>query len=378
MLTVDVTRQQGDLALHLALSVGGDAPGITAVFGPSGAGKSSLLSMVSGLQAPDHGTIRLNGRILFDADAARRSRINVPPEQRRLGLVFQEARLFPHMTVRANLLYGYHRCPATERRLTLEPVADLLGITPLLGRTPATLSGGERQRVAVGRALLTSPHLLLMDEPLAALDAPRKAEILPFLARLPQDFGIPVLYVTHAMEEVLRLADDLVLISRGQVAAQGPVETVLNRRDLWDLTGWQDPATVLAAQVDQIDEDALQVDTAAGPLWIGADPESVPPERGQRVRVRIFARDVALACKRPEAISTRNVLPAILQGLENGRDGTVDATLGLGGETGEQHPLIARITRRAVQDLGLTPGQPVFALIKAASLTRGGMISHSP
>lgn len=374
MLTVDVARQQGDLALSLTLSVGGGVPGITAVFGPSGAGKSSLLSLISGLQTPDRGLIRLGENTLFSRQPGQAATLNLPPEQRRLGMVFQDARLFPHLSVRNNLLFGWRLCPPAERRLTLEPVAEMLGLTALLDRRPASLSGGERQRVAVGRALLSSPHLMLMDEPLAALDAARKADILPFLARLPQDFGIPVLYVTHAMDEVLRLADELVLISRGQVAAQGPVETLLNRRDLWPLTGVQDPATVLSAAVEEVGADSVRVRTAAGPLWIGVEAPQTAMVPGQSVRVRIFARDVALALGRPQAISTRNIVPATLTGLETGGGGTVDATLSVAGDG----CLTARITRAAVQDLGLTPGLPVFALIKAASLTRGGVISHSP
>lgn len=372
-LVVDVARQQGDLALSLALSVGGGAPGITAVFGPSGAGKSSLLTLIAGLQTPDRGMIRLGGRTLFSRQAGQAAAVNLPPEQRRLGLVFQESRLFPHLSVRNNLLFGWRLCPPVERRLTLDPVAEMLGLTALLDRRPASLSGGERQRVAVGRALLSSPHLMLMDEPLAALDGARKGEILPFLARLPQDFGIPVLYVTHAMDEVLRLADELVLINHGQVAAQGPVEAVLNRRDLWPLTGQQDPATVLAAAVEETGADGIRVRTAAGPLWIGTEAALGPMMPGQSVRVRIFARDVALALERPQAISTRNIVAATVSGLEDGGGGSVDATLTV---AGDGH-LTARITRAAVRDLRLEAGRPVFALIKAASLTRGGMIAHS-
>lgn len=374
MLTVDIARRQGDLSLLLALSVGGGEPGITAVFGPSGAGKSSLLTLIAGLQTPDRGLIRLGDRVLFERAPGCRPRHNLPPETRRLGLVFQDARLFPHLSVRSNLQFGWSLCPPEDRRLTLGPVAEMLGVSSLLDRRPASLSGGEKQRVAVGRALLSSPRLLMMDEPLAALDSARKAEILPFLARLPQEFGIPVLYVTHSMEEVLRLADDLVLIDRGQVAAQGPVETLLNRRDLWPLTGGQDPATVLTAEVTGIHPGSLQVQTTAGPLWIGAETTDDRISHGQRVRVRIFARDVALALERPRAISTRNILAATLTGLDSSGSGTLDATLRLPGDG----QLAARITRAAADDLGLHPGQPVFALIKAASLTRGGMISHSP
>ena len=231
MLDMHVIRQQGDFRVDVAFT--SPNGGVTALFGRSGAGKTSVVNMVAGLVRPDQGHIVVNGRTLFDAAKG----LHIPPEKRRMGYIFQDGRLFPHLSVRANLTYGMRLTPPAERYVALDDVVDLLGIGHLLHRRPAKLSGGEKQRVAIGRALLTSPSLLLMDEPLASLDGIRKAEVLPFLSQLCEELSTPILYVSHSMEEVLKLADTLVLLDQGRVAAAGPIGDLMNRPDLQRMTG---------------------------------------------------------------------------------------------------------------------------------------------
>lgn len=218
-----ITRKQGDFLVDVAIS--GDTSGITALYGPSGSGKTSVINMVAGLVRPDTGRIVINGTPLFDA----KQNINLLPEKRRMGYVFQDGRLFPHLSVRSNLLYGMRRVHPKKRFVGVDAVVDLLGISHLLNRRPNRLSGGEKQRVAIGRALLTSPAMLLMDEPLASLDTARKSELLPFISRLCREFGIPILYVTHAMDEILALADVMVVLEQGRVRAQGLLADVLKQ-----------------------------------------------------------------------------------------------------------------------------------------------------
>lgn len=213
-------------AFRLDVELAAPTGGIVALFGRSGAGKTSLVNMLAGLLRPTEGRIALNDTVLFDSAAG----IDLPPERRRLGYVFQEGRLFPHLDVRGNLLYGFRRAPAAERAIRLEQIVELLGIGPLLRRRPASLSGGEKQRVAIGRALLANPRLLLMDEPLASLDATRKAEILPFIERLRDELRLPIVYVSHDMSEIVRLADTIVLLADGRVTAIGSAEQVLGRQ----------------------------------------------------------------------------------------------------------------------------------------------------
>jgi molybdate transport system ATP-binding protein len=223
---VQVDKNQGGFRIQATF----DAPdkGVTALFGPSGAGKTSIINMLAGLLRPDQGSIRVNGRCLFDSQTG----FDLAPEKRGIGYVFQDGRLFPHLSVRANLTYGMRRTPPDRRYVNLDQVVNLLGIDRLLDRRPATLSGGEKQRVAIGRALLTSPTLLLMDEPLASLDGGRKAEVLPFIARLADLFSVPILYVTHAWEEIVDLANTLVLIESGRVTAAGRMEDMMARADV--------------------------------------------------------------------------------------------------------------------------------------------------
>jgi molybdate transport system ATP-binding protein len=218
MLEVMVKRKQGDFLVDVAFSV--PEKGITALFGPSGVGKTSVVNMIAGLSRPDSGRIVLGGRVIYDAEEG----IHVSPDGRGIGYIFQDGRLFPHLTVQGNLVYGMKLVPEDRRYVGLDQVVDLLGIRSLLGRRPAKLSGGEKQRVAIGRAFLCSPALLLMDEPLASLDGPRKEEVLPFIAKICRKFSTPVLYVSHSVSEITRLAHQVVILDNGRVAASGPAE----------------------------------------------------------------------------------------------------------------------------------------------------------
>lgn len=339
------------------IDIGFDAPspGVVALFGPSGAGKSTVLAATAGLLRPAAMRLAIDDLVLADtADS-----IWIPTERRRVGLVFQDARLFPHMTVRANLLYGQRRAPAGAIRF--DDVVDLLGIGTLLGRRPHTLSGGERQRVAIGRALLAQPRLLLMDEPLASLDAERKAEILPFLAGLKTALRLPILYVTHAMEEVSRLADHLVLIDRGRVAAAGPLGLVSARSDL-AIAQRDDAGAVLSAIITRHDPDRklTALDAGGATLLVPLLPLSA----GAPVRVRIPAREVILAREAPTAISVHNILSGTVRAIAVDpvrHAALVEIALPATG-------FLARVTPDAVSRLGLAVGTPVLALVKSVAI----------
>jgi molybdate transport system ATP-binding protein len=296
-------------------------------------------------------------------------RTDVPPERRRLGYVFQEDRLFPHLSVHGNLTYGLKRAPKAERRIGLDEVVALLGIESLLRRRPGDLSGGEKQRVSLGRALLANPRLLLMDEPLANLDQPRKDEVLPFIERLRDELAIPMVYVSHAMEEIVRLADTMVLISDGRAVAVGPVEDLTSRLDLRPLTGRYEAGSVLEAQVRGHDKTfgLTRLAFAGGQLMV---PHVALP-LGTPLRVRVRARDVALALAPPEGTSIQNIFPARVKDLARDQGPLVDVLLDAGGA-----PLWARVTARACQALTLEPGRQVYALVKAVAVDRHSLGRH--
>jgi molybdate transport system ATP-binding protein len=329
--------------------------GVTALFGPSGCGKSTILAAVAGLLRPGEGRVAIGGEVLLDT--ARR--IFLPPERRRCGVVFQDARLFPHLSVETNLRYGLRRAPAGTDGPGFGEVVALLGIGHLLARRPAGLSGGERQRVALGRALLSRPRLLLMDEPLAALDAPRRAEVLPFLARLRDAARTPILYVTHALDEVDALADHLVLLEAGRVVAAGPVEELSIRTDLPQLAGRRDAGVLIPCTVGTTEGGLTALDFAGGVLLTTAHPG--PP--GTRLRLRLRARDVAVATEEPRGLSTRNILPVTLAAIDEAPEpGEVFLRLEAG-----PTPLLARVTRDSVARLALRPGMGLWALVKAVT-----------
>jgi molybdate transport system ATP-binding protein len=355
MLDLRLVKQQGEFLVDISFT----APdiGVTALFGQSGAGKTSVINMVAGLVRPDRGRIIINGRTLFDAAKG----IHVPPEQRRMGYIFQDGRLFPHLSVKSNLTYGMRLTPPCRRHLALNDVVELLDLGRLLHRRPAKLSGGEKQRVAIGRALLTSPGLLLMDEPLASLDGRRKAEVLPFLSRLCSELSLPILYVSHSLEEVLNLADTMVLMDNGSVAASGPIEEVMSQNDLQRLTGVDDLGTVIPTTVDGHADGLTRLRFQGGVFRV----PQVTAATGSRVRVRIAARSVAIALDEPPHISVQNVFRAIVKEISNGPGNWLDVHMDIG------CPLTARITARSRQTLALSAGMQVFALVKSAAVSRG-------
>ena len=348
----------GGFALDAAFAA--PTPGVTALFGPSGCGKSTVLAAVSGLLRPREGCVALDGGPPL-LDTARG--VCVPPERRRCGVVFQDARLFPHLSVEANLRYGLRRAPRGAHGPSFEDVVSLLGMEHLLRRRPLGLSGGEKQRVALGRALLSRPRLLLMDEPLAALDAARRAEVLPFLARLRDAAGLPILYVTHALDEVDALADTLVLLEAGRVAAAGPVEALSARTDLPQLSGRRDAGALLNCAVAAHDpaNGLTRLSFPGGELAVPLRPE--PP--GARLRVRARARDVAVATEAPRGISVHNVLPCRLEGVAEAGDHEVFLRLAVGPTT-----LLARVARDTPGRLGLAPGAALWALVKSVAFDR--------
>ncbi len=334
------------------------AHGVTALFGPSGAGKSTILNAIAGLMRPHMGRITFNDETLLDTA----NNIVLPARARRIGVVFQEARLFPNISVRANLLYGWRRAEMKASAGQIDALISLLGLKALLERRPRTLSGGEKNRVALARALLASPRALLLDEPLAALDAARKAEILPFLERLAREANIPMLYVSHSLDEVARLADRMIVLSEGHVKAEGSVFDVMTRLDLFTGKDRLLPGAVLEAAIVEHDEPhALTVLSFAGGRLIV--PRLTRGQHGDKIRIRVDAEDVMLALAEPKEVSANNVLPAIVAAIRANDDAYADVQLALG-----EARMIARITRRSAERLKLAPGTKVFALIKSVTV----------
>ncbi len=328
--------------------------GVTGVFGPSGCGKTSLLRCVAGLERASRGHLSIDGEVWQD------ERSWLPTHRRPLGYVFQEPSLFPHLTVAGNLRFGERRSKALPRVLLARAI-ELLGLGPLLERRPESLSGGEKQRVAIARALATSPRLLLMDEPLAALDLPRRREILPYLERLHDELEMPVLYVSHAPDEVARLADHLVVLERGRALASGPLAETLTRLEP-PLRPAEEPGSVVEATVAEFDPEwrLVRLDWSGGSLW--TVDQGLPI--GRRVRVRILARDVSLARDHPGRSSIQNVLPGRVDALgDDEHPGSALVRVRLGGA-----PILARLTRRAVATLALAPGDEVWVQVKSAAL----------
>ena len=353
MIEVDVRRKLGDFTLQASFKT--PPGGITALFGRSGAGKTSLINLLAGLDRPDEGRIAVDGIVLFDSEAG----IDMPPDKRRLGYVFQEGRLFPHMSVRRNLAYGMKR---DGNGAGFDEIVELLDIGNLLDRGPRDLSGGEKQRVAIGRALLASPSLLLMDEPLATLDMGRKAEILPFIERLRDELATPIVYVSHAMEEIVRLADTLVIMSDGKIAAVGPVEELMSRLDLRPLTGRYEAGAVLTVTVEGHDVKRAITRLSFDGMTLLVPYADIPV--GEELRIRIRARDVSLALSAPADISILNIFPGRVLEISDRKDGQVDVIVDAGAK------IWARVTRMAVQRLGLEPGKQVHALVKAVAIDR--------
>ena len=330
--------------------------GISALFGPSGSGKTTCLRAMAGLERPTGGRFALGDTVWQDETQG----VFVPPHRRAVGYVFQDARLFPHLSVRDNLAFGERRIDPSERRSSLDEIAELLGIEHLLGRNPDSLSGGERQRVAIGRALLTSPRLLLMDEPLAALDIRRRQEILPYLERLHRELAIPIIYVSHAPDEVARLADHLVLLDGGRAVASGPLREVLARIDLPPAFS-DDAAVVIEARVGEHEADDLtRLDFPGGSIYVSRRAEAT----GTPLRCRIQARDVSLTLEPQTNSSILNCVAAtVVDTAPTGTPGQVLVRLDAGGDA-----LLARITRRSADRLAIRPGLALRAQIKSVAL----------
>ena len=355
-LTLDVQFALSNFKLNFAHRL--PLQGITALFGPSGSGKSSLLRIIAGLEKGATGHIRFGEEIWLDR------KIFVKPERRGVGYVFQEALLFPHRTVEGNLRYAQVRSRRIDSPIHFDDVIKSLDLQSLMTRYPNALSGGERQRVAMGRTLLTRPRLLLMDEPLSALDLKRKGDILPYIERLPEHFGVPIIYVTHALEEVTRLAQEMIVLSAGRKAADGSVQNLFERLDLQEAFGRFEAGVVLYARVIEHDRTyqltRLELIASSG-LGPTITMPLAPVILGDEVRLRVRARDVSLATEKPSGISVRNIIPGVIrQIMEEPQTAFAEVLVDIGCAG-----LRARITRAAVTDLSLTSGKPVFALVKS-------------
>ncbi|MEM9796661.1 MAG: molybdenum ABC transporter ATP-binding protein [Pseudomonadota bacterium] len=341
MLDLAIRRDLPGFALDVAFTA---SPGVTAIFGPSGAGKTTLARCLAGLERPDAGHVRLGERVLFGED------VDVPPHRRGVGYVFQEARLFPHVTVRGNLLYG------APRGTDPAAMAKMLDIAPLLDRRPGGLSGGEAARVAIGRALLRAPSLLILDEPLAALDARRREGVLPYLERL-RDMGMPILYISHAIEEVARLATTLVLLRDGRVRHIGSLSEMLSDPEIAAELGPRQAGAVLDGRVLSVRNGIGEVETAAGRLHLAG------VALGARIRIRIRAEDVIVATEQPTGLSALNVLPARIEGMQTGRGPGVMIRL-----SAREGALLARVTQRSVETMGLRVGMSCWAVLKTSGV----------
>ncbi|WP_292990216.1 molybdenum ABC transporter ATP-binding protein ModC [Pantoea sp.] len=351
MLSLNFMQQQGDHQLEIDLQI--PAKGITAIFGVSGAGKTSLINAISGLTQPQRGRIQLNDRLLFDAE----QKITLPPEKRRIGYVFQDARLFPHYRVRGNLQYGM----APSMKAQFDSLVSLLGLEALLPRFPLSLSGGEKQRVAIGRALLTAPDMLLLDEPLASLDLPRKRELMPYLQKLTKQVDIPMLYVSHSLDEILHLADNVLVLDEGKVKAFGPLERVWSSNAMRPWLPVSELTSVLRVLVLEQHPDYPMTALSLGDQHIWVSRVNQPIKTA--LRIRIASSDVSLALQPPQHSSIRNILPAqVVELLEVGDQVEVKLRIGIS-------ELWARITPWARDELGIRPDQWLYAQIKSVSVT---------
>ncbi|MDD1792138.1 molybdenum ABC transporter ATP-binding protein ModC [Enterovibrio sp. ZSDZ42] len=364
MISLNMMLQRDNFSLSLNASI--PSSGITAIFGRSGAGKTSLINAISGLVTPDSGSIQIGDQVLFDSEKG----INLPPERRRIGYVFQDARLFPHMSVSKNLKYG---CK-TYNQNTFDEVVTLLGIGSLLRRYPHDLSGGEKQRVAIGRALLSDPELLIMDEPTASLDAPRRQELISYLLRLAKSLHIPVIYVSHSLDEILQLADHMLMLNQGEVVANGPLHDIWGSPPMrpW-LSAKEQSALVTATVVKNHPVYPMtQLDLQGQPLWV----PKVEQGKGISLRLRVYANDISIVKTQASDTSIRNVIPSIIHAIEradaqSSESAYCQLVLRVGDET-----LLANITQWALDELNLSVGQKVFAQLKGVSIARGDLAQN--
>jgi molybdate transport system ATP-binding protein len=355
MIAIDIRLARTGFTLRADFAA--PETGVTALFGRSGAGKTTIIQAVAGVVRPDAGRIVVGEETFFDAARG----IDVAVEKRRVGYVFQDARLFPHLNVERNLRYGERRARVVDKPVRFDAVIELLGIGHLLTRRPHTLSGGERQRVAIGRALLAQPRLLLMDEPLASLDEARKQEILPYLERLRDEAGLPILFVSHSIDEVLRLSDMVVALKDGAQIAFGPVAEVMSRPDILPVVGRFDLGTILDCTVARHDE-AYQLSTLAF-----ADGELRVPlvdrPLGAAVRARVRSRDVSIALSRPHDVSVSNLLAGTVAAIRRIEGPYADVEITVGAMA-----LHAQVTHESVERLRLRPGMGVWAMVKTVAV----------
>jgi len=357
MLEVNVVRTRPGFSLEASFAA--PTPGVIALFGRSGSGKTTLVNIISGLLAPDSGQVRLGDQVLTDT----RSGASVPVENRRIGYVFQDARLFPHLSAEGNLRYGEKRTRDAPKVIGFDEVVALLGLETLLSRRPSELSGGERQRVALGRALLAQPRLLLLDEPLAPLDIARREEVLPYLEALRDRLAIPMVYVSHQFEEVLRLATHLVLLDAGRVNSEGTVNEMSLRPALQQIVGPDLVGAVIDGTVVRVEPETGSAELAVGRGTLKVSLPDVPV--GARMRLQLLARDVILATQPVQGLSVRNALASTVTAMSTDDYGSVSVAVDVGGAT-----VLARITQEALRALNLRPGDAVWTLIKTVS-TRG-------
>lgn len=363
-IDIDIAHHYAGFALNVQATL--PERGITAIFGRSGSGKTTLINAFAGALKPQRGRIAVGDSVFVDTERG----VFLPPHQRRIGYVFQEARLFPHMSVRSNLLYGSHRAKV-EHRIAFDDVVALLGIEPLLDRRPQRLSGGEKQRVAIGRALLSQPQLMLMDEPLASLDAARKAELLPYIEQLRGHYQMPILYVSHSLDEVIQLADHLLLIDNGNTVRSGPLMETISDGAIGPYIGQFEAGSVIPSEVLRHD-DAMELTTLGfqgGELRVPRLGLAV----GQRLRLRLRARDVSLAITEPSGLSIANCLPGHVRALLDLHGPYIDAAVQVGEVT-----IHALVTRESVQRLQLRPGLPVWTLVKTVAIdNRSATVGYS-
>lgn len=355
MLRIHATKHRNGFTLDVAVDV--PTPGTVALFGRSGCGKTTLANIIAGLLQADSATLEVDGVVLEDTHAGRR----IPAEQRRIGYVFQDARLFPHFNVLGNLRYGERRAPAGERRITLDQVIELLGLRSLLQRRVRELSGGESQRVALGRALLSQPRLLLLDEPLASLDVARRDEVLPYLEKLRDELALPIVYVSHQFDEVLRLATHVVLLDNGRVVAQGGLDVVSLHPQLRAIVGPDAVGAVLTGAIVATDPHTGLVAIRVGEGTLNVNLRDARP--GASVRVQLLARDVILATYPPEGLSVRNILEGKIARIASDDADTDMVHVDIGGAL-----VLARVTRAALQALALRVGMQIWVLVKAVSI----------
>lgn len=361
VLEFDITVARPGFSLEAAATFGN---GITAVFGPSGAGKSTLLGAIAGTVRPARGSISLFGRELYSSEPGK----NVPPEKRRVGLVYQDAALFPHMTVERNILYGHSLTETGRRRLKPADLAELLGITHLLQRKPGSLSGGEKQRVALARALATSPELLLLDEPMSALDIRLRGIVLGYLKVIHRELSMPIVYVSHSLSEVMAIADDALILDQGRVNGSGPARQLLSAPLVAQAPGEDTDLAldnILEGQVIEAHTDGAQGKVRVGSMDITASTGQ--RQFGEKVVLSIGTREIILATEKPSGISARNVLKGTISALPaselHGKGQRRMVVVDCGTE------VMAEVTSSAVEELALAPGKPVFLVIKSSSIT---------